>query len=69
MASGTDPLSDGPPAGERVAWSGCRDDKQRNLKALREAIGVGDASGESLPADRVFAELRQMIAKRRAEPR
>ena len=69
MDSGTDPFSDRPLADERGAGSGCRDDKERDLHALREAVAIGDASGESLPADRVFADLRQMIARRRAKPR
>ena len=50
-------------------WTRRRDDELRDLQALREAVRIGDESGESLPADEVFAELRQMIARRRAEPR
>jgi antitoxin ParD1/3/4 len=36
------------------------------LEALREAVRIGDESGPDIPADEVFAELRQMIAARRA---
>ena len=50
-------------------WTRRRDDELRDLQALREAVRIGDESGESLPADEVFAELRQLIARRRAEPR
>ena len=47
-------------------WSRRRDDELRDLDALREAVKTGDASGPSIPADEVFAELRRMIAVRRA---
>lgn len=50
-------------------WTRRRDEELRDLETLREAVRVGDESGPSIPADEVFAELRQMIAKRRAEPR
>ena len=50
-------------------WTRRRDDELRDLQALREVVRVGDESGEGIPAEQVFAELRQMIAKRRAEPR
>ena len=50
-------------------WTRRRDDELRDLEALRTAVKIGDESGESIPAAQVFAELRQMIAKRRAEPR
>ena len=50
-------------------WTRRRDDELRDLEALREAVRIGDASGPGIPADDVFAELRQMIAKRRAAPR
>ena len=50
-------------------WTRRRDDELRDLQALREAVRIGDESGPSLPAEEVFAELRQMIARRRAEPR
>ncbi len=49
-------------------WTRRRDDELRGLQALREAVRIGDESGPSIPAVEVFAELRQMIAKRRAEP-
>jgi antitoxin ParD1/3/4 len=47
-------------------WACKRDDERRDLDALREAIRLGDESGPDIPADEVFAELRQLIAKRRA---
>jgi antitoxin ParD1/3/4 len=50
-------------------WTRRRDDELRDLKALREAVRIGDEGGPSIPADEVFAELRRMIAKRRTMPR
>lgn len=47
-------------------WSRHRDTERRELEALREAIRAGDESGPSIPAQEVYAELRQMIAERRA---
>ena len=47
-------------------WTRSRDSEQRDLRALREAVKLGDESGPSIPADEVFTELRRMIAKRRA---
>ncbi len=47
-------------------WSRRRDDELRDLEALRQAVKIGDESGPSVPADEVFAELRRMIAARRA---
>lgn len=47
-------------------WTRKRDDDRRDLDALREAVRLGDDSGPGIPADEVFAELRQLIAKRRA---
>jgi antitoxin ParD1/3/4 len=47
-------------------WTRRRDDELRDLQALREAVKIGDDSGPSIPADQVFAELRRMIATRRA---
>lgn len=47
-------------------WTRKHDDERRDLEALREAIKQGDESGSSIPAEEVFAELRQMIAERRA---
>lgn len=38
-----------------------------DIEALREAVRVGDASGPSIPAEEVFAELRAMITERRAD--
>ncbi|HLZ85150.1 MAG TPA: type II toxin-antitoxin system ParD family antitoxin [Caulobacteraceae bacterium] len=49
-------------------WTRKRDDELRDLEALREAVRKGDESGPSIPADEVFAELRRMIANRRAAP-
>jgi antitoxin ParD1/3/4 len=40
-----------------------RDDERRDLEALREAVRTGDESGPDVPADEVFAELRQLIAR------
>ena len=47
-------------------WTRSRDSEQRDLQALREAVKLGDESGQSIPADEIFTELRRMIAKRRA---
>ena len=47
-------------------WTRRRDSELRDLEALREAVKVGDHSGPSIPAEEVFAELRRMIADRRA---
>jgi antitoxin ParD1/3/4 len=47
-------------------WTRRRDSELRDLEALREAVKVGDESGPGIPADEVFAELRRMIAARRA---
>lgn len=47
-------------------WTRARDTERRELAALREAIRVGDESGPGIPAAEVYAELRQMIADRRA---
>ncbi|HEY9057366.1 MAG TPA: type II toxin-antitoxin system ParD family antitoxin [Aurantimonas sp.] len=47
-------------------WSRRREEESRDLQTLREAIRIGDESGPSIPAGEVFAELRQMIAERRA---
>lgn len=47
-------------------WARKHDDERRDLEALREAIRKGDESGPSIPAEEVFAELREMIAERRA---
>lgn len=47
-------------------WTRHHDAERRELEALREAIRVGDESGASIPAEEVYAELRQMIAERRA---
>ncbi|MFT9073216.1 type II toxin-antitoxin system ParD family antitoxin [Gluconobacter potus] len=48
-------------------WMRRRDTDRRDLDALREAIRLGDESGSSVPAETVFAELRGVIARRRAQ--
>lgn len=48
-------------------WMRRRDTDRRDLDALREAIRLGDESGASIPAETVFAELRDVIARRRAQ--
>jgi antitoxin ParD1/3/4 len=50
-------------------WTRRRDEDRRDLEALRDAVRIGDASGPGIPADEVFAELRELIAKRRAQSR
>jgi len=47
-------------------WVRSRDQDQRDLQALRQAIREGDESGVGIPAAEVFAELRQIIADRRS---
>lgn len=47
-------------------WVRSRDEEQRDLQALRQAIREGDDSGAGIPAAELFAELRQIIADRRA---
>jgi antitoxin ParD1/3/4 len=47
-------------------WTRKRDDELRDLEALREAVKIGDESGAGIPVEEVFAELRRMIAIRRA---
>ncbi|GCE85221.1 type II toxin-antitoxin system ParD family antitoxin [Komagataeibacter diospyri] len=48
-------------------WMRRRDTDRRDLDALREAIRLGDESGSSIPAETVFAELRDVIGRRRAQ--
>ncbi|MFW7269927.1 type II toxin-antitoxin system ParD family antitoxin [Gluconacetobacter sp. Hr-1-5] len=48
-------------------WMRRRDTDRRDLDALREAIRMGDESGSSIPAETVFVELREAIARRRAQ--
>jgi antitoxin ParD1/3/4 len=48
-------------------WSRRRDREQRDLHALRDLIREGDESGPGIPAEKVFTELRQLIAERRAK--
>ncbi|MER0237376.1 type II toxin-antitoxin system ParD family antitoxin [Fulvimarina sp. MAC8] len=47
-------------------WTRSHDTNHRELMALREAIRVGDESGKSIPAEEVYAELRALIASKRA---
>lgn len=47
-------------------WTRARDSERRDLETLREAIRIGDESGPGIPAAEVFADLRQIIADRRA---
>jgi antitoxin ParD1/3/4 len=47
-------------------WTRARDTERRELEALREMIRIGDESGPSVPAEEVYAELRQLIADIRA---
>ncbi len=47
-------------------WARQRNAERRELEALREAVRVGDESGPSIPAAQVFAEMREIIADRRA---
>lgn len=42
-----------------------RDQDQRDLQTLRQAIREGDESGDGIPAAEVFTELRKIIADRR----
>ena len=46
-------------------WRHRRDQELRDLEALRQAVKIGDESGPGIPAEEVFAELRDLIAKRR----
>ena len=46
-------------------WRHRRDQELRDLEALRQAVKIGDESGAGIPAEEVFAELRDLIAKRR----
>jgi antitoxin ParD1/3/4 len=47
-------------------WTRHHDTERRELEALREAIRVGFDSGPGIPAEDVYAELRAVIAERRA---
>lgn len=46
-------------------WVRSRDQDQRDLQTLRQAIREGDESGDGIPAAEVFTELRKIIADRR----
>ena len=48
------------------AWVRSRDQDQRDLQTLRQAIREGDESGDGIPAAEVFTELRKIIADRRS---
>ncbi|WP_075223120.1 ribbon-helix-helix domain-containing protein [Acuticoccus yangtzensis] len=48
-------------------WTKARDVERRELIALREMIRAGDESGPSVPADEVYAELRELVATRRKD--
>jgi antitoxin ParD1/3/4 len=43
-------------------WTRARDAERRDLDALRAAIKAGLESGQGLPAEAVFAELRARYA-------
>jgi antitoxin ParD1/3/4 len=47
-------------------WARARDADHRALEALREAIRIGDESGPGIPAEQVYAELRERVAARHA---
>ena len=47
-------------------WVRSRDQDQRDLQMLRQAIREGDESGDGIPAAEVFTELRKIIADRRS---
>lgn len=47
-------------------WTRLHDAERRELEALREAVRVGLESGPGIPAEEVYAELRAIIADRRA---
>lgn len=47
-------------------WVRSRDQDQRDLQTLRQAILEGDESGDGIPAAEVFTELRKIIADRRS---
>lgn len=46
-------------------WTKARDADRRELEELRALIREGIESGPSIPADQVFAELREKIMARR----
>lgn len=43
-------------------WTRNRDAERRDLEALRDAIKTGLESGQGIPAEEVFAELRARYA-------
>ena len=47
-------------------WTRERRNAALDMTALREAVRLGDESGPSIPAEEVFAELRAIVARRRA---
>ena len=44
-------------------WMREQDNARRELEELRAAIRVGLESGDLMPAEQVYAELRELIAK------
>jgi antitoxin ParD1/3/4 len=46
-------------------WTRKHDSERQQLEDLRAAIAEGD-KGEGIPAEEVFAEMRALIAERRA---
>lgn len=47
-------------------WTRARDVQRHEPVALHELIRAGDESGPSIPAEDVYAELRALVAARRA---
>jgi antitoxin ParD1/3/4 len=47
-------------------WSRQREREQSERHLLRQLVAEGDASGPGVAASEVFAELRQLLADRRA---
>ena len=48
-------------------WTRKRDREQRDIEALRQLVRAGDESGPGIAASDVLAELRELIAERRAK--
>lgn len=48
-------------------WTRARDQDRLALEELRAAIRAGDESGEGIPAEQVYAHLRQVINEKIAE--
>ncbi len=47
-------------------WTRQREREQGERDLLKRLVEEGDASGPGIPAGEVFAELRQLLAERRA---